>query len=348
MTPFTAVAVSGGVDSLVAAWLLKQDGHRVVGVHFTTGFGSPDRFRLQPMARKLGIAIETMDLSGDFRAAVVDYFIEAYRRGETPNPCLVCNPVVKFGVLLDRVAAMGANGLATGHYAKIVRDATGGCRLVKGVDRRKDQSYFLAFTKPERLKRLLFPLGDMTKTAVRALAEREGLIPANARESQDVCFIDGEYPAFLCREGGLSARPGPIADTFGNVVGRHEGLHRYTVGQRRGIGVPAAEPYYVIRLEPEKNRLVVGHRQALCRESCRVTGLNWLREPSSSVFRTSVRLRYRHSATPAEVTLTGGGEARIRFSTPQAAVTPGQGAVFYDGDEVLGGGWIATPRNGRP
>lgn len=348
MTPAIAVAVSGGVDSLAAAWLIKRYNHHVIGVHFTTGYGTSDQRRLEAMTRAIGIDFEVVNLTAQFKSTVVDYFIDAYRRGKTPNPCLVCNPAIKFGVLLDHVTALGATRLATGHYARIAGDDTKGYRLLKGMDHRKDQSYFLAFTKPERLGRMLFPLGDMTKTSVRALAEREGLVPAEGDESQDVCFIRGGYHDFLRREGGLSVQPGPITDTAGKIIGRHDGLYRYTVGQRRGIGVPAPEPYYVIRLEPDGNRLVVGRREELYRKACVVTGLNWIRKPVTSSFEASVRLRYRHRAVDARVNLTDGREAHVRFAEPQAAVTPGQGAVFYQDEEVLGGGWITARRDSTP
>jgi tRNA-specific 2-thiouridylase len=341
-----AVAVSGGVDSLVAARRLLADGHDVVGLHFTTGFEgpggpAPDALPVHAIGRQLGIPIRVVDLAGPFSREVVDYFCRAYAAGLTPNPCLVCNPVIKFGVLLEAARRLGAEALATGHYARVRRDGVGTPRLFRGVDPVKEQSYFLSRLTPEQLLSARFPLGGLAKTAVVAEAKAAGLTPASPGESQDVCFLRGrDYREFLASTGRPTPGPGPIVDPEGRVIGRHDGCHLYTVGQRRGINLPAAEAYYVLRIEAEANRIVVGHRRQLAAVRCTVGDVNWIHEPARFPAEVEAQLRYRHRAAPAVVRPVAGGAVSLRFRTPQNAVTPGQGAVFYRGDEVLGGGFI--------
>ena len=358
-----AVAISGGIDSLMAARLLIEAGHEVTGIHFTTGYetegsvqpaGSPSAPRpsiegggssakevMDAISRQLGIPIEIIDIASEFRKGVVGYFTEAYQRGLTPNPCLVCNPLIKFGRLLRHAEKLGASQIATGHYARILPGENGGCRLVKGLDPRKDQSYFLAFLSQEQLAGACFPLGEMTKDRVKALAAEKGLQPVTSGESQDICFITGgRYTEFLTAQPGFTSAPGPIETVDGNRIGTHGGLHMFTVGQRRGINCPGPEPYYVIRLDPPNNRLVVGFKRQLESASCTVSGVNWIESPPEGPARLSVRLRYRHREVPATLTPIGEGGAAIRFDAPQSAVTPGQGAVFYAGDRVVGAGWI--------
>lgn len=350
--PPVAVALSGGVDSLMAARLLVESGVRVTGLHFSTGFSPvpPDfapllkRLVVSGMSPASAITVHVIDLSDGFRRHVVDYFIESYRAGRTPNPCLRCNPAIKFGLLLDAARSLGADHLATGHYARVLHDRESGrWRLFRGADRRKDQSYFLAFLSQAQLAAARFPLGERTKDEVRRMAGERGLAPLETEESQDVCFIRGGYAEFLAGNG-VAPHPGPIEDIGGRTIGMHQGLHRFTVGQRKGINVPASEPYYVIRLDVARNCLVVGFKDSVYAESCRVSGMNWIAAAPSGPFRASVRLRYRHEPVPAEVipcpSGAGFGWVLGRFDEPQKAVTPGQGAVFYDGDEVLGGGWI--------
>ncbi|MCU0560269.1 MAG: tRNA 2-thiouridine(34) synthase MnmA [Desulfobacterales bacterium] len=344
-----AVAVSGGIDSLVAAHLLKEEGHALFAVHFTTGFeppaglpaaALPDVGALQEMARRLGIALYRVDLTREFKREVVDYVAGTYLAGATPNPCLVCNPRIKFGALLQWAGQKGARSLATGHYARVRRDADGRCRLYKGADPHKDQSYFLARLGQEQLQRAVFPLGGLTKAQVRAWAQRHRLAPAVSEESQDICFIrGGRYPEVLA----LPASPGRIEDVHGNLLGEHQGLHRFTIGQRRGINRPAARPYYVVRLDRERNRLVVGSKEDLLAPACRVTGINWVLAPPEAARRVATRVRYRTREVPATLTPIDERSARVAFDAPQSALTPGQAAVFYDGDEVLGSGFIAAP-----
>lgn len=350
MKPLIAVAVSGGVDSLVAAHLLKSSGHKVLGVHFTTGFetrnSAPEppadrEARIRRMAERVCDAIRVFDLSKAFREQVVNPFTRAYLTGRTPNPCLLCNPAVKFGALLNAAAKDGAARLATGHYARVEQRPDDSPRLLKGVDPKKDQSYFLAFLPPESLSRAVFPLGGLTKQQVREIARENRLAPACPEESQDVCFIpDGDYAGFLEQCEGVSSAPGPIVDTSGREIGRHEGLHRFTVGQRRGINIPASEPYYVVRLEPEADRLVVGFKAAGYRKEFTVSGVNRLSPSLGGPAGVWVRIRYRHAAVPAQTFPDGPDRLRVVLDAPVSGVTPGQGAVFYQEDEVLGGGWI--------
>ncbi len=341
-----AVALSGGVDSLVAAFLLKGQGVPVVGIHFLTGFEPAGRSTSVEsyLAEQLHIDVVTVDIQQEFRRHVIDYFVQTYRDGKTPNPCLVCNPVIKFGVLWEAARKLGAQWLATGHYARIRRDDTGRCHLLAGVDRQKDQSYFLSRMTPKNLEHAEFPLGGMTKAQVVEIARANGLIPYGTDESQDVCFVRGMgYEEFLRKEGGLVPEPGPIEDVNGRVLGRHSGLHRFTVGQRRGINCPAAQPYYVIRLEPLFRRLIVGRKEDLVAGECRVTDINWIEDAPAGPVEIDVRLRYRHSAVPAILTPEHGGRhAHLRFLHPQSAVTPGQGAVWYVGETLWGGGFIET------
>jgi tRNA-specific 2-thiouridylase len=341
-----AVAVSGGVDSMVAAHLLEQANPRVFGIHFRTGFETEpsDRLfkRIESIGEQLGISIHGIDLSVDFKRHVVDYFSAAYLSGKTPNPCAVCNPLIKFGALMRVCEELGAEFLATGHYARLLQDSAGRYRLLKGVDSRKDQSYFLARLTQQQLAKACFPLGALTKAAVKEIAATKSLTPVTANESQDVCFIkSGSYRELVASLSGPSPAPGLIETTAGKIVGRHQGLHAFTVGQRRGINCPAAEPYYVVRLDTERNRLVVGHRNEVLAAECRVVRINWIAPPPSAALRVHARVRYRTLEVPCTLTPMDHETARLQFESPQPAVTPGQAAVFYDGDEVLGGGFIS-------
>ena len=364
MTAITAVALSGGVDSLVAAALLKERGHRAVGLHFLTGFETTDihdpaspasptpkdapehdvaaaRRKLAPLAEQLDIPLHIIDLRDEFKRMVVDYFIHTYRQGRTPNPCLVCNPSIKFEVLFARAQALGAERIATGHYARTGGGTDGHRHLWRGADRSKDQSYFLARLTQEQLGRAVFPLAEQTKQETIQMAAAKGLKPITAGESQDICFIrNAHYAEFLARQPGFEARPGPIEDVHGRVVGQHPGVHRFTIGQRRGINCPADRPYYVVHIDHPRNCLVVGYQEHLATDRCHVTEINWIIPPPEGPMALDVRIRYRHSAVPATLTPIRADGAEVRFARPEPAVTPGQGAVFYLGDEVLGGGWI--------
>ena len=367
MSDIVAAAVSGGVDSLMAAFFLKDQGLKVVGLHFVTGYepGSPKhedpdadlekedagkrlaeqaRRKIQPVSDLLDIPVHVLDVSREFEKCVVDDFVRAYKSGRTPNPCLVCNPSIKFGVLFEHARRFGASRLATGHYARIAKGEDNRLRLFKGLDKAKDQSYFLGFMTQKLLGRACFPLGDKTKDEVKRLAEEKGLAPAVEPESQDVCFIrEGSYGDFLSKK--FSPEPGEIANTSGKVIGEHQGLHLFTIGQRRGINCPAAEPYYVVRIDTMANRLIVGFKGELFASQCRATSVNWLQGVPESPFSAKTRVRYRHKEADSLVVPTGEDTALVRFENPQEAITPGQGAVFYIDDEVVGAGWIASSDN---
>lgn len=336
------VAVSGGIDSLMAARLLMEAGHDIHALHFLTGYQSSTvREEMTLLGQRLGLPVHLLDLSDLFHKKVIQNFVGAYRAGRTPNPCLVCNALIKFGALLDAAADFGCSHVATGHYARILPVEDGLPGLFRGKDGGKDQSYFLSRVPRERLDRILFPLGEWTKAALREKAEAEGLKALSSKESQDICFLpDGRYADFLESSGSIRPVPGAIVTLEGKTIGQHQGLHRYTIGQRRGLGCPGPAPYHVVALDMAKNRLVVGFREDLMAASCQVEQINWLIPLPQAPLSLTVKIRYRHQDVPATLIPGGQNTARVCFASPQAAVTPGQGAVFYHGDRVLGGGII--------
>ncbi|MEW5735204.1 MAG: tRNA 2-thiouridine(34) synthase MnmA [Thermodesulfobacteriota bacterium] len=337
-----AIAMSGGVDSLMAAALLTEAGHEVFGLHFFSGFQGCKALpeSLVRACALLGMELFGVDLSAEFSAHVTDFFVSSYARGLTPNPCMACNRAVKFGALLERARGMGASRLATGHYARLVEAPGGGRALAKAMAGEKDQSYFLALVPKERLALTEFPLGGLSKERVRAMAAERGLSGLVKTESQEACFLgDGSLREFL-ELAGLAPCPGPIEDEAGKILGTHQGVHAYTVGQRRGIGVPAATPLYVLELDPARNRLIVGPEERLYARTARVREINWLVARPTDPLRVAARIRYRHREADATLVPASDGSAALCFDHPQKAVTPGQGAVFYQGDRVLGGGWI--------
>ncbi len=343
--PVIGVAVSGGVDSLVSAFLLKQQYKQVFGLHFTTGheLHKPD---IQRLKDQLNMDIVTLDLSAPFEKEVIDYFISTYVRGKTPNPCMVCNRKIKFGVLMDHALKLGADYLATGHYAAVVNDLTDPDgtrplpRLEKAADLKKDQSYFLARLSLEQLSRALCPLAGFTKDQVKRLAAGHGLTPVTGKESQDICFIhDRNLTDFFTGKMGLTSRPGPIIDGHGRRVGSHAGVHAFTVGQRKGLNCPASEPYYVRRIDPESHTLHVCFKKDLARQQMTVAQMVWHDDRPEPVREVAVKIRYRHKETGATLTRQG-TTGRVMFHQPQYAVTPGQTAVFYSGSRVLGSGII--------
>lgn len=363
MAAAIAIAMSGGIDSLVSAAILKERGHHLLAVHFLTGYETgfpigeangpvqstimPDDLRNQvysvlgPMADQLNIPLNIIDLRREFNSIVVDYFVRTYQQGKTPNPCLLCNPVIKFNILYHQTKALGMDRIATGHYARNIAGSDGRRHLLHAADPHKDQSYFLARLTQEQLDRAVFPLAEFTKHQTRKFAADRGLHPVTAQESQDICFIkNGHYGEFLARQPGFVPRPGPIEDTLGRVIGRHNGLHLFTIGQRRGINCPAAQPYYVVRIDMQRNCLVVGFKEHLLTGRFRTEQINWICPPPLESLEISVKVRYRHKAVPATLTPLNEDTADIILHQPEPAVTPGQGAVFYQGDEVLGGGWI--------
>jgi tRNA-specific 2-thiouridylase len=354
-----AMAMSGGVDSSVAALLLHRAGRELVGVslqlHDRAGgtggrFGrccSPrDFLDARLVAERVGFPFYVLDFEEEFRRGVLEDFVREYAAGRTPLPCAHCNSRVKFGDLLRRAASLGCDQVATGHYARRDRDpATGRPRLLRGRDPSKDQSYFLFGLSAEQLDRALFPVGDLTKDSVRELAREARLPVAEKPESQDVCFLDETgYAGFVEKElGERRPPPGEIVDRKGRVLGRHGGVHRYTVGQRRGLGLAGGAARYVVALRPETGQVVVGGAEDQTAGECRVAHPNWIGgvAPRRAIDAT-VRVRYRHPGVEATIEPHGAGAVRVRFRRPQRAVTPGQAAVFYHGDVVLGGGFIES------
>lgn len=337
-----AVAMSGGVDSSVTAALLLEAGHEVIGITMRLWDGPTGHIDdAARVAEHLGITHHVADLEPCFKAEVMDYFVREYESGRTPNPCARCNKMLKFGALMETARSLGADALATGHYARVVSGADGEPRLVAAVNRRKDQSYFLFSLTTELLRNILFPLGEVQdKQQVRELAVKFGLPVAFKDDSQDICFIPGDdYIAFL-QGAGIKSSPGDFVLGDGTVVGRHEGVHRYTVGQRRGMGIAWSEPLYVVAIDAPGNRIVVGTEKELYRDGFTVSGCNWIVPPGEEPFETLCRIRYRHKPVPCTVTALLDGRATVRFDHPEKGVTPGQVVVFYQDEVVLGGGWI--------
>ncbi len=338
-----AVGLSGGVDSAAAAALLADRGHQVVGFTLKVWDSSrccslEDVDDARRVARHLGIPFYVLDAHAVFEREVVAPFVDAYGRGLTPNPCVWCNRRVKFGWLAARARALGCAAVATGHYARLDGEP-GARRLRTGLDPAKDQSYFLVPEAVGDLDRVLFPLGELTKAEARAVAQGKGLPVAAKAESQDVCFVaEGDLAAFLAPRLGDRAAPGDVVDRDGRVLGRHRGVHAYTVGQRKGLGIAGPEPRYVVAKDGARNRLVLGPRSALLAPGMAVGAATWL-TALPPAFDAAVKIRSTAPAVPCRVEVRG-DRAAVAFATPQFAVAPGQFAAFYDGDRVLGGGWI--------
>ena len=344
-----AVAMSGGVDSSAAALLLLEAGYDVWGVtlRLQNCQGAAEAAEQEIGAaheacRTLGIPHRVLDLREQFREAVMDRFVAEYLQGRTPNPCIDCNRTIKFGALLDWVLDQGADFLSTGHYARVDRDgASGRWRLLRGLDRKKDQSYVLYQLRQEQLSHLLLPLGNYDKPAIRSLVERRGLANARKADSQDICFIpDGDYTAFLSRSGAELV-PGDFVDEAGRVLGRHKGLPCYTPGQRKGLGVSAGEPVYVLRKEAEGNRIVLGPDSALYTRELTADRVNWLSVPQpEGPVAVTAKTRYTQKEADAVAEVLPDGRLHVTFAQPQRAVTAGQAVVLYMGEAVAGGGTI--------
>lgn len=350
------VAMSGGVDSSVAAALLVEQGYEVIGMMMRlwsepTACGktavnrccTPDQMAdAQRVADQLGIPFYVLDVQEHFRQTIVDFFVQEHELGRTPNPCIECNRQIRFTYLLNRALALDAHYLATGHYAQVV-GGNGRFRLLKGRDEHKDQSYVLHVLRQEHLAHVLFPVGRYTKDEVRELARKFNLPVASKSDSQDLCFLgDGDYRRFLREYSQKASDPGPILTLDGVEIGRHNGLPFYTIGQRKGLGLAAPEPVYVLRKEPRQNALIVGTRAQLGQQSASVRDVNWVTgDPPAVPISSQVKIRYKAAAVAAEVAVVGNGRVQIQFQEPVFGVTAGQGAVFYAGDECLGGGIIA-------
>ena len=335
------VAMSGGVDSAVAAALLLDQGHACSGVNLRMFSGEEDE-DAHAAARSLGMPFHVFDFTRAFEEHVIQSFVEGYARGETPNPCVDCNRFIKFAALQARAIQLGYDAIATGHYARRERDDVNGRWLLrKGADAAKDQSYVLAFLTQQQLAYARFPLGELCKSEVRAIAAAKNLCNAQKRESQDICFVPGgDYGAFLERRG-LALRPGDFVDPEGNVLGRHRGTARYTLGQRKGLGLALERPGYVCAIRPEENTVVVGEEALLYTRELWARGLNWIAiDPPEAPLRCKAKARYRQAEQWATAERVGEDALRLRFDEPQRAITPGQTAALYDGEYVLGAGVI--------
>jgi tRNA-specific 2-thiouridylase len=370
-----AVAMSGGVDSSTAAAILKEAGFDLVGFSMQLWdqkrsgpqndalksnrcCSLEDLYDAREVAARLKIPYYVVDFQKEFERTVVRNFIENYRDGRTPSPCVLCNSLMKFHHLLRLAEEVKADRVATGHYARISHnEQSGRSFLLRARDRSKDQSYFLFELTQAQLAKAVFPLGDLEKEQVREIARRYGLPVAEKEESQEICFVpDGDYAAFVERHsdeiaGTSNSRPfspGKIVDVDGKSLGLHRGIHCYTIGQRRGLGIAHAAPLYVLELRPEDNTVVVGERDRLRKRICRVGGLNWISIPDlKKPLKVRAKIRSRHEAAVATISPKEGGSVEVAFEEPQSAITPGQACVFYQGDVVVGGGWISPLKRGK-
>jgi len=370
------LAMSGGVDSSVAAHLLRQAGHDLIGVFMrhgeppveascasdsgaAKGLGSlpivtqrtdhkqgcctaSDAADARRVADRLDIPFYAIDFQEDF-ARIVDYFIDEYTAARTPNPCVMCNNWIKFGRLFDYADSVGAEFVATGHYARMVAgaDPQGSPGLFRGRDASKDQSYVLFGIEPAYLPRMLLPVGDFEKSEIRNMARELGLAVADKRDSQEICFVPaGDHAEFIRRKRPGSSRPGEVVMTTGEVVGTHDGLDRFTIGQRKGLGIALGEPRFVVRLESETNRVVLGTKEELGRTELTADRTNWLVEPPRQPARCEIKIRYNTPPAPGTVEVLPGNRLRATFDRPQIGVAPGQAVVCFQNDQVLGGGWI--------
>jgi tRNA-uridine 2-sulfurtransferase len=356
------VAMSGGVDSSVAAALLAEQGHDVIGLsmqlypqgegdkgeggngkegHFGSCCTLDDLHDARRVASTLGFPHYILNLEERFQETVISNFVQEYASGRTPLPCAHCNSDLKFSTLLERARGFGSDQVATGHYARIERSDNGRWLLTRSADREKDQSYFLFSLTQEQLAGAVFPVGSLSKPAVRAEARRLGLVVADKADSQEICFIpDGDYASFVASRTP-EARRGVILDERGATLGSHEGVHRFTIGQRKGLGIATGAPLYVLKIDADSGDVTVGSRAALERASLTASGVNWVSVDTPATWLpVSAQIRHRHRAAAGRVRALENGRAEFEFDQPQAAVTPGQAVVFYDDEVVVGGGWI--------
>lgn len=355
--PRVVLAMSGGVDSSVAAYLLKQQGHEVIGLFMRTGVhhepgggdakahkrgccSAVDAGDARRVADQLDIPFYALDFEKDFER-VIDYFADEYLAGRTPNPCVVCNNWLKFGKLWSYGRQLQADFIATGHYARIVRDG-GRAELHRACDPAKDQSYVLAGLDRELLPRVLFPIGGYPKDAVRELAREAGLAVHAKPDSVEICFVpEGDHGKLIRERRPEAGVAGHFVDRAGNVLAEHQGIENYTIGQRKGLAYAAGQRRYVLEILPEEGNIVLGDREELEAAGLQASRVNWLVDvPPGQPLRCQAKIRYRHTPAPAQVFAESGGLARVQFDEPQSAVTPGQAVALYDGDRVLGGGWI--------
>jgi len=348
-------AMSGGVDSSVATFILVSQGYQVMGVSMLLskieeiGYGErrccslDDLIDARRVARKLGIPYTAIDLSTEFTNTVIKPFVEAYLAGLTPNPCVRCNRLMKFGYLFDRMRKLGYSLIASGHYAKVEYDGEGKRYLLRqGKDKEQDQSYFLFELSQEQLAHLILPLGELTKNEVRKIAEKEGLPVSDKRDSQEICFVPGNrYTEVVEKHSERKDLKGEIVDTSGRVLGYHRGIYHYTIGQRRGLGVALGEPLYVIEIDPVNNRIVVGSEEHLLKKRLIARDINLIALPKiPKGYPVIAKIRYKHRGEEAILNPLPEGRMMVEFKNPVRAITPGQAVVFYEEDIVIGGGWI--------
>jgi tRNA-specific 2-thiouridylase len=349
------VGMSGGVDSSATAALLLKQGYDVVGITLKLWpqdcvsraedkcCGPQAVTDARAVCHKLGVPYYLIDEAAEFQSKVIQYFADEYKAGRTPNPCVMCNQNLKFGRLIDRADQLGAQYIATGHFARVEKSGDGSRVLLKrGRDSRKDQSYFLFSLRQDQLARAMFPLGEKTKSDTREVARHCNLKTADKEESMEICFVpDNDYGRFLQQAKLVQKHQGEIVNLHGQVLGHHDGVEFYTIGQRKGLGISSAKPLYVVELDAENNRVVVGDDSALDRDEFIAQHCNWIPfDTPPEGFEATVKIRYNHPGTPATVTPLPNGVAKVRLQTPQRAITPGQAAVFYQDDLVVGGGWI--------
>jgi tRNA-uridine 2-sulfurtransferase len=360
--PRVVVGLSGGVDSSAAAARLRQQGYEVIGITLklwqpadpASGdnrcCGVQAVYDSRDVCHKIDVPYYVLDESEAFQREVIAYFAAEYRAGRTPNPCVLCNQKLKFGALIKRADQLDAPFVATGHYARVEKHASGRYLLKRGCDPLKDQSYFLFSLQQSQLSRILLPLGEWTKSDSRQLARQTGLPNADKEESMEICFVtDDDYAGFLVREAGVNPHAGDIIDRQGKVLGQHRGIEFFTIGQRKGLRLSNPEPWYVVDLDPATNQVVVGASRDLERTELTVECCNWIAfdTPPESL-QVRAKIRYKHAGAAAQVTPRIDGTAQVRFHQPQRAITPGQACVFYDGDTVVGGGWIVRESPGSP
>jgi tRNA-uridine 2-sulfurtransferase len=354
--PRVVLAMSGGVDSSVSALLLKEQGYDVVGLFMRTGAHAgeaddrPDNKKgccsaidagdARRVADRLQIPFYALDFEREFDR-IIEYFADEYLAGRTPNPCVVCNNWLKFGKLWAFGKQLGADYIATGHYAQVLKGPDGGFELHRGVDPDKDQSYVLHGIRRSVLPYLLFPVGGFRKEEIRALARRAGLSVADKPDSVEICFVpDGDHARLIRRRRTALATAGAVVDPQGHLLGEHDGYERFTIGQRKGLGIATDRKRYVLEIVPETRTVVLGAREDLLSSVLVASKVNWLIDPPVESLSCTVKIRYRHTGATADVRAIDGGGAAVRFDEPQSAITPGQAVVFYDGSRVLGGGWI--------